>query len=131
MCIRDRPSSLQWYESLHIYAGNYYSLAKDSDDLDALKLVQWKLSEPQGKVVADLGNSHDTPYFGPVSVYLDSAHGVYYALVVSNGPTTEWDRWSILSVDLHTFKVTLAGLSPWMIAETDSASGLGVPAAQK
>jgi len=76
-------------------------------------------------VVANLGNAHRTPYFGPTPSYDDDT-GMYVAMVVRVSPlNNKLDRWEMVVSDTVNAKTTVTVLSPFTMAITDSFSGIG------
>jgi len=124
------PDYFGFYVSLNLYKDKFLSLAPSTALLtqDELSLIEWSL-DGSSRVIVDLGDAHETPFFGPIAEATSVDESTYVAVFVHNNAIDDrLDRWAIASVDLTTGKYTINNISPWMMAETDSISGLGIPA---
>jgi len=124
------PDNFGFYVSLNLYKDRFLSLAPSTAvwTEDELSLIEWGF-DGTSKIILDLGDAHETPFFGPIAEAMSVDETTYVAVYVSNSMIDQHlDRWAVASVDLTTGKYTINNISPWMMAETDSISGLGIPA---
>eukprot|EP01130_Rhizamoeba_saxonica_P019264 TRINITY_DN9911_c0_g1_i1.p1 TRINITY_DN9911_c0_g1~~TRINITY_DN9911_c0_g1_i1.p1 ORF type:complete len:458 (-),score=96.59 TRINITY_DN9911_c0_g1_i1:43-1416(-) len=124
------PTGYQWFISLNTYQnGEFISLAPADSELgtNELSVIQWNI-HGDTKVIAELGNAHETPYFGPLAEYMAHDKSVYAAVVVHNNfLDSNYDRWSLVNVALPSGKTNVMPIYPFMMAQSDSVSGLGIP----
>jgi len=119
-----QPAGLDFYISIDLYGNSFLSLAGDSSG--ELNIVQWNL-QTAPKVLANLGDAHETEFFGPIASCLNHQQTGYFALVVHDGLIPiQTDRWALAVLDLTSGSTSTTPISPWMIAGTDSVAGFGI-----
>eukprot|EP00999_Lentomonas_sp_LEN2_P002560 NODE_442_length_1498_cov_93.977389_g410_i0.p1 GENE.NODE_442_length_1498_cov_93.977389_g410_i0~~NODE_442_length_1498_cov_93.977389_g410_i0.p1 ORF type:complete len:470 (-),score=65.66 NODE_442_length_1498_cov_93.977389_g410_i0:32-1441(-) len=120
------PQGHKWFISCHPKGnGNFVSLAEATVG-GKLSLFEFNYHTNKHSVLATFGNAHIPPIWGPDADYLRN-DGMYAALVVADGVFKDTDRWTMVTVDTTTKKMTYQHIDPFMDAETDSCSGVGLP----
>jgi hypothetical protein len=119
------PSGFTWYFSLSCYGDSFLSLAQDSDN--ELSLVLWNLNGTANVLSTLGGDAHTTPKFGPLAQYVNQEQTQIAVAFVYNGFTSILDRWVLTLVDLPSGATTELYLSPRIVAEISSVSGVGIP----
>ncbi len=120
------PAGLAVYGSFDVFSNNtFISLAGAGSTDGPYSVVQWSL-QGQPKIIARLTNAHEAVKFGPISTTINPEKTQFAAITTTrNLLGNKYDRWELCLVSLVNNVVRQHDLSPWMIAETDSAAGVG------
>jgi len=118
---------MQFYKTVHqLSNGDFVSLALDTDWNEA-HIIQWNFKVAKD-LTGSLGDETDVVDFGYLGDFVTSDGALYVCLTVEDSDISwEYDRWNLSFVQLKTGSFVTVDPLPWLLAATDTLSGIGVP----